>query len=391
MKCFSAQYILTNSGPPLKRAVITTDDNGKIIRVESNNGNLTESRSVSFYNGIIVPGFVNCHSHLELSHMKDVIAEKKGLSDFIMQIRNHRSTELRIIRERASISDQDIFSDGIQLCADICNTPDTFEIKKKSRVRYINLIEVFGIDPDKAESRMNEMWLVEEEAEKSGLPCYMVPHSAYSVSIPLLKALKEKTKNNKITSIHFMETKGEELLLVEQTGPLVEAYRMSGLLPEYLQAPLNHADAILNQVTRNGNLILVHNTYADSKTITEVMKRGNTYWCLCPASNLYIEERIPPVEMMISLGCEIVIGTDSLASNNKLSILSEIKILQEQIPALGIEDLIRWSTINGARALGEEQNYGKIEPGMKPGLLLLKDVDLHNFKLLPESSVTRLI
>ena len=188
-----------------------------------------------------------------------------------------------------------------------------------------------------------------------------------------------------------METEGEVLFLKNQTGPLAESYRITGLLPAHIQSPINHTDAILNEITRSGNLILVHNTFADSKTISEVMKRGNTYWCLCPASNLYIEGRIPPVEMMISLGCEIVIGTDSLASNNQLSIMSELKILQKHIPSLMLEDLVRWSTINGARALGEEHNYGKIEPGMNPGLLLLQDVDLQNFKLLPESIVTRLI
>jgi len=391
MKRFSAQHILTNTGPPLKRAVITTDDEGIITGIERNNGNLEESGSISFYNGVIIPGFVNCHSHLELSHMKGRIPEKKGLSDFIMQIRNFRNAAGDYIKESALIADCDLFDNGVQLCADICNTDYTFEIKKKSRVRYINLIEAFGVDPCKAGIRMDEIFFVKEAAEKAGLPWYFVPHSVYSVSIPLFRALKEKTKNNIITSIHFMETEGEELFLKGRTGPLIESYRITGLLPDTLQSPLNHTDAILNEITRSGNIILVHNTFADSKTISEVLKRDNTYWCLCPGSNRYIEGRIPPVEMMIMLGCEIVIGTDSLASNKKLCILSELKILQEQIPSLGLEELVSWATINGAKALGEDQNYGKIEPGMKPGLLLLQDVDLQNFKLLPESTVTRLI
>jgi aminodeoxyfutalosine deaminase len=391
MKCFSAQYILTNSGPPLKRAVITTDDDGTIVSIKKTNGNLEESQSVSFYNGIIIPGFVNCHSHLELSHMKDLIPENKGLGDFIEQIRSKRIAEPDYIKEKSIIADKDIYKEGIQICADICNTADTFEIKKKSRIKYINLIEVFGIDPEKYRNRINEINIVEEASEKAGLPYYPVPHSVYSVSIPLFRALKEKSINNRITSIHFMETKGEEIFLRDHSGTLVESYRTTGLLPDNLQTPLSHSDAILNEVTRSGNLILVHNTFADRITISEVMARGNTYWCLCHASNIYIEGRIPSVEMMISMGCEIVIGTDSLASNKKLSLLSELKILQEHIPSLGIEELVRWSTINGARALGEEEDYGKIEPGMKPGLLLLQDVDLQNFKLLPESRVTRLI
>ena len=90
-------------------------------------------------------------------------------------------------------------------------------------------------------------------------------------------------------------------------------------------------------------------------------------------------------------GCEIVIGTDSLASNNKLSILEEIKTLQLNFPLVPIENLVLWSTYNGAKALGEQERYGKIERGKKPGLILLQDVDLINMKLLPESFASRLI
>jgi cytosine/adenosine deaminase-related metal-dependent hydrolase len=121
------------------------------------------------------------------------------------------------------------------------------------------------------------------------------------------------------------------------------------------------------------------------------MERGNLYWCLCPNSNLYLENKIPPLNLLIEEGCTIVIGTDSLASNTNLSILEELKTLQFNYPDISIGDLILWATLNGAKALGEEERFGKIEPGKKPGLLILQNVDLQNMKLLPESFVTRLI
>ena len=107
--------------------------------------------------------------------------------------------------------------------------------------------------------------------------------------------------------------------------------------------------------------------------------------------HIYIENEIPPANMLVEEGCEIVIGTDSLASNNDLSILSELKTLQFNFPDIPIGDLVKWATINGARALGEDAQFGSIESGKKPGLLLLQNVDLQNMKLLPESFVTRLI
>jgi cytosine/adenosine deaminase-related metal-dependent hydrolase len=169
------------------------------------------------------------------------------------------------------------------------------------------------------------------------------------------------------------------------------SYKRSGLIQTGLETVKDHVDAVLNEITLSGNLILVHNTYADSGTIRMIKQRDNLFWCLCPNSNMYIENQIPPLDLLIGEDCEIVIGTDSLASNNKLSIVEELKILQLYFPSLSIDELIKWATINGAKALGEEDHFGKIEAGKEPGLLLLQNVDLINMKLLPDSFVTRLI
>jgi cytosine/adenosine deaminase-related metal-dependent hydrolase len=391
MKRFSAQYIFTNSGPPLMRGIITADDEGKIIRVEDTCGNLNENQSVEFYNGIIIPGFVNCHCHLELSHLKGAIGPGNGLGDFLISIRTSRDYKTEDIIESAINADHYMYREGVNLCADICNTSLTFEIKKTSRICYVNLLEVFGIDPEKAGKRIEEIIKVAEAAKASGLIYFIVPHTVYSVSLPLFRLLKKITKDNKVTSIHFMETEGEEKFLVSHSGPLIKSYQETGLLPETINVPENHLSTIMDEVNLSGNLILVHNTFADKKTVNSVNKRGNTYWCLCPGSNLYIENKLPPVEMLKSEKCEIVTGTDSLASNTKLSILSEIKMLQENFPSVSLEELIRWATINGARALGQDKIYGSIESGKKPGLLLLQNADLKNNRLLPETEIIRLL
>jgi cytosine/adenosine deaminase-related metal-dependent hydrolase len=391
MKRFSAQYIITNSGPPLKRAMITTEDDGTIFSIEDTGGNLEEKHSLEFYNGIIIPGFVNCHCHLELSHMKGFIAQGSSLKEFIEQVINTRNNNSKNIIPSAYSADNEMYNEGIVLCADICNTSLSFNIKKESRISYINLLEVFGIDAEKASLLMGEIIKVAETAEEMNLPFSMVPHSVYSMSLSLIRLLREKNDNNKITSIHFMETSGEKDFLENHSGPFMDSSRLSGLIPSGLETVKSHADAVLNEITLSGNLILVHNTFADRDTIRKIMERKNLFWCLCPNSNIYIENKIPPVDLLIEEYCEIVIGTDSLASNNKLSILEELKTLQLNFPTVSIEELVRWATINGAKALGEEARFGKIESGKKPGLLLIQNVDLINMKLLPESFVTRLI
>jgi cytosine/adenosine deaminase-related metal-dependent hydrolase len=346
---------------------------------------------VEFFNGVIIPGFINCHCHLELSHLKGVIKGGKGVGDFIKNIRNLRDADPQKIVASARASDGDMYGEGISACADICNTSLTFGIKKESRIRYLNMIEVFGIHPEKAGRRMNEFLGIAGEAELEGLPHSLVPHSVYSVSLPLFRLLRNNSNDNKVTSIHFMETEGEKAFLSGHSGPLAETYRQSGLMPLNPETIKSHSDAIMNEMTQSGNLIVVHNTYADTATVRDILKRGNTYWCLCPQSNIYIEGRTAPVGMLVSEGCEIVIGTDSLASNNSLSMLSELKALQKYFPQLSMELMIRWATLNGAKALGEERDFGTIEPGKQPGLLLLENLDLVSQRLLPETTVKRLI
>lgn len=391
MKRFSAQYVITNSGAILKRGVVTTDDNGVITAVEDTGGVLEEKHSTEFFDGIIIPGFVNCHCHLELSHMRGAISEGTGLGSFISEVRNSREEQPEQIVASALKADSEMYSNGIELCADICNTDNTFDLKRKSKVRYINLLEVFGIDPDKAGKKIEELSLLAEKADRAGLKWFMVPHAAYSISRKLLRLLKAKSSGNKITSIHFMETPSEKEFLEIKTGALSESYDKLGLSSFVNYTVKGHSEAVLNEITESGNLILVHNTFADRKTIMEISERKNLFWCLCPDSNLYIESEVPPVDLLREEKCEIVIGTDSLASNKKLDILDELKTLQLHFAELKIPELVKWATLNGARALGEEKMFGSIEKGKKPGLLLIENADLHNLKLLPASSVRRLV
>jgi cytosine/adenosine deaminase-related metal-dependent hydrolase len=391
MKRFAAQYIITNSGPLLKRAVITTHDDGTIISIEDTAGDLKEIHSTEFYNGIIIPGFINCHCHLELSHLKGFTSKGTGLGNFLEQIRSSRDKNKENIISSAYAADTYMFNEGIVLCADVCNSSDSFKIKKDSRISYLNLLEVFGIDPDKADRRLEDIMRVAGTAREMDLPYSLVPHSVYSMSLTLLRLLKNASNNNRVTSIHFMETSAEEIFLKNHSGSLMSSFIRSGLIPHRLETAEKHEDVILNEITRTGNLILVHNTFTDKNIIRSIKEREKLFWCLCPNSNIYIENKIPPLKLLIEEGCEIVIGTDSLASNTNLSILDELKTLQFNFSDITIEDLVPWATVNGAKALAEEQQYGSIEPGKKPGLLLLENVDLQNMKLLPESSVRRLI
>lgn len=390
MRNFSAHYVYTNSGPPLKRPIICTEDDGTIISIEPTSGELNERHSVEFYNGIIIPGFVNCHCHLELSWMKGKIPAGTGLSGFLSNLNSVRNSLPDNPLQTVMEADSEMVKEGVVLCADICNSPVTFGIKKKSKIKYLNLLEVYGIDPAKAEKRLEEIMEVASLAEDEKLHWQIVPHSVYSVSVPLLRLIMKKTASNSTTSVHFLETESETSMLSDHKGVLMDAYKKLSPTSE-IKTVKDHTSAILEEITPSGNLLLVHNIFISREVIKKLRKRNNIYYCLCPNSNICIEGRIAPAAMLAGEKCNIVIGTDSLASNAGLSILSELKTLQEYFPEISLGDLIRWATINGAMALGEEKNAGSIEPGKKPGLVLIENPDLRHMKLQKASFARRLI
>ncbi len=390
MRRLSAQYIFTNTGKPLKRGIVSVDDEGMVISVEDTLGDLRESVSVEFHNGIIIPGFVNCHCHLELSHLKMKAGGPSGLASFITGITSGRESEDSIKQDSISRADRMMKDEGIVLCADICNTTDTFSIKEHSPLRYISLLEVFGVNPDSATRRMDEILRVAAAASEAGIPWWIVPHSAYSVSKTLFRLIRKHTENNLITSFHFLESESEIRFLRDHSGPIMDSYISRGFPEEAPETPDSHLSAVLDEINRSGNLILVHNTFIGKDIIPAINSRNNVFWCLCPGSNLGIEGKLPPLGLLVRSGCTIVIGTDSLASNKSLSILNELKILQSAFPSVSLEDLTKYATLNGAVALAESATYGSIEPGKKPGLLLLENCNLPELKLLPETTVKRL-
>lgn len=136
--------------------------------------------------------------------------------------------------------------------------------------------------------------------------------------------------------------------------------------------------------------MLVHNTYTSLKDIYFILRSGRAVtWCFCPNANLYIENRLPKVEMFQFHDFNITIGTDSLASNKNLCILSELKTLHLNFPSLSLIETINWATINGALFLGIENTYGSIEKGKKPGLNLITDVN--DLKISSNSKVKKLV
>lgn len=391
MRRLSAQYIITGTGRMLKRGVVTLNDDDTVASVHDTAGNLEESSGTEFYNGIIVPGFVNCHCHLELSHMQGAVKAGAGLAEFIKSVRETREASEAEILEAAMKADRSMSDEGVVACGDISNNTLTFNIKKTSPITYITFIEVFGIDGSKAEKRIAAALEVAAAAAAAGLHHHITPHAVYSVSRPLSDLLKKYISPASLISLHFLETAEETDLVSRRRGRLLESYKSLGVTTENLDIPDDHVSFATSLARQAEKLLLVHNTCISQDIFNILSAAENIFFCLCPSSNMYISGKMPPTDLLDKATGRVVIGTDSLASNNRLSILDELKLLQKHNRTLSLNSLISWATINGARALAIESHTGTIEPGKKPGILLIENTDLQELRLTDESRVRRLL
>ena len=155
MRRIAAQLIMTQAGEPLRRGIVTADDDGTILSVTDTGGDLPETEATEFYNGILIPGFVNCHSHIELSHMRGAIKGGNGLASFITAVREQRAAQPGEAEKAAARADAEMRDEGIVACGDISNTDASFTVKHDSLIDYVTFIEVFCIAPPKARKRVN--------------------------------------------------------------------------------------------------------------------------------------------------------------------------------------------------------------------------------------------
>ncbi|MDF1548265.1 MAG: amidohydrolase family protein [Bacteroidales bacterium] len=394
MRKIAAHYIFPSTEKPIKNGIITLDDSGKILDITQSNENLLEVAGLEFYSGILVPGFVNTHCHLELSHLKGKVREHTGLPGFVSQINQIRKADDSEILDALKKADADMCHNGIVAVADISNTRNSFEAKSNSKIIYHTLLEIFTTNPDFVERNFEMAKKHENELKTLGLSSSIVPHAPYSVTPAMFKLIYNHAFENKqLISIHNQECASENELYQSKSGELYDTFVKLGI--NFDPIPLsgkNSLESIMVQLPKSTKTILVHNTFSQKEDILKASRYfENLYWCMCPNANLYIENSLPDIPLFQVLKQNITIGTDSLASNKQLSILEELKTINRNFPQITVYELIRWATLNGAEALDLSQQIGSFEIGKTPGVNLIKQFDLQNFKFRPESNLKRLI
>ena len=363
MRFLTADYLYPLHIAPIKEGVLQISDKGEVIAILENRAEVPPEQ-LEVFEGILCPGFVNAHCHLELSHLQGVAEKGKGFLDFIGAIQQRNEFEKEDIQYAIEKAEQQMIANGIVGVGDICNTTDTLLQKQKSNLTYYNFIETFQVHEDKIRDTIKNALQIRNQFRAIGKKASIVPHAPFSVPPKLAQEIVNHfDEKDELLTIHMQETKEENQLFENKEGAFFDWLKGVNASEEIWQTRKKSIDIL--QELENKKILLVHNTFAKKEDLTE------HYYGTCPKANLYIENALPDYSIFDT--DKLYVGTDSLASNNSLSILEELLVVQEN-SNFDMNILLKIASKNGAEALGFEK-LGSFEKGKIPGVNLIQHLE----------------
>ncbi len=376
--------LIYSPGSLLREHCLEVEEDGTIVALRPIEG---KERRLIRYKGIIFPGFVNAHCHLELSAFRGKLKEGLGMTAFAQAI----------VQERKNIPDEshqlalydslrEAFYTGTVAIGDICNTALTADSKKEfSKLFTHSFMELIGLNAAQAEEIVEKGKALQKAFEGDSS---LALHAPYSVS----GALRDKVYAGEkaLLSVHLMESGAERALFEEGTGDFLDFYEKIKLpLPSFSHS--RSQDHLLENLPQDRPVLFVHCLEASRAEIEELAAAFPlAYFCLCPKSNHFIHNKVPDIHRFQSVTDRLCLGTDSLASNTSLRMLEEIHVLQQNYPELSLHTLLKWASTQGAAALQQGDEFGAFMPGKKPGVNLLQGIDGDSLALSSNNSISKL-
>ncbi len=373
-------YTLTDAEPIRNGFVEYDEQTGEIISV----GACGSDEIVS--EGALTPGFVNAHCHVELSHLHKKFVKGSGMAGFIDQINALRDWAGRERKQELVKEWMDkMWNDGVSAMADISNDDSSFDVKASHNMYTRTFLEVFGSEPEMCEGVMTEVTELQKVADAAGIDAAPTPHSCYTMSPQLLSESAAAGLKRGYISYHSQESQEEEDLLLTGSGAMYENRVRNGMStpPVTGESSLKYFIQRLAQVHEapyDEHILLVHNvclSQDDVEAAKKVMK--NVWWAICPLSNIFIHNALPPIGLMRKNGLSIALGTDSLSSNDDLDMVAEMICLHKNFPEVPMNEILVWACLNGARFLSKDKVLGTLEAGKRPGIVRISGIDENGF------------
>lgn len=361
--------------------VLITDENGRIEAIMATE---EAGEDVQKLEGILSPGLVNCHCHLELSHLKNVIPPHTGLIDFLCSVVTKRDFPREIIDAEIIKAEKEMYENGIVAVGDIGNTADTAEVKRKSNIRWQNFVEVLSFTDEKSLENIIHYKQVASDLEAALRTSHiahrtsLVPHSPYSISPKTFQLINQLT-SGKIISIHNQEHPAEDELYKTGGGEYLRFFKIFGMVKSpFPVTGKSSIRSVLPYFNNGQTVFLIHNTFMPEEDIIWANEYAASnglklVYCLCINANLYIENKVPPIDLLMKHNCHIVLGTDSYSSNWQLSIAKEMEAIRQHFPHIPDETILQWATSSGAKALGWDDELGSFDLGRKSGVTLFSN------------------
>jgi cytosine/adenosine deaminase-related metal-dependent hydrolase len=325
---------------------------------------------IEHQNCVLLPGLINAHAHLELSHLSQ-LGRQPALPSFpawierLLAARSQATADEATILQAAKAALTAQQAEGVVAIADISNSGLTSQLASGFDGRLLVFKEYLSLREDSAAAALRRL-----EQENNEQAC--TGHAPYSTSPALLRGLKARANQlGHVFPIHTAESAAEIELLRSGGGPFRAFLEERNLWDGTFQAMGDQCGAV-RWLHQHGLLdsrtLCVHCVHIDTKEIA-LLAASDAKVCLCPGSNRSLGVGKPPLACLLRHGLLPAIGTDSLASNPELSIWREMRLLAEEHPSVPPESIVAMATLGGAAALGLDKRLGSLEAGKEAVIL----------------------
>jgi cytosine/adenosine deaminase-related metal-dependent hydrolase len=382
------------SSPPVHNgAVAVEDDRIVFVGTQADVDSLADMREAErtdFGRAAVLPGFVNVHSHLELTLMRGFL-EDLSFRRWIMRLTRTKYDRLDAdhLSQSALLGACEAIRAGITTLADTGDSRSAFDALKRSGLRGIAYREAFGPNPDDASKSLDELRAKVDDmrASETGIVRVAVsPHAPYTVSADLFRRVTEYAARESLDmAIHTAESQVEQEMMLTGGGEFAEGLRERGIewnAPRASTVNYFHSLGVLEIAP-----LLIHCVRVNDEDIA-LIARSRSRVAHCPKSNAKLGHGIAPLIQMIGAGISVGLGTDSVASNNRLDLIDEARFCalihrgqsrNHSEPAA--DQLLRLATLEGARSLGLEREIGSLEAGKQADLIAIDLSRTHNTPL----------
>jgi cytosine/adenosine deaminase-related metal-dependent hydrolase len=387
----TARWVFPVAAPPLEGGMVTIVGD-RITAVEPHG---TRTADMDLGNAAILPGLVNAHTHLDLTGLRGRAPYQGDFTDWLRAVIGHRrarSPEKVQADVRAGIAES--LAHGVTLLGDIASGGLSWDALAEGPLRAVVFFELLGLPLDRAEAALASArgWLKAHRATPTCRPG-LSPHAPYSVRGNLFfeaARLARDCKPRAPLAVHLAETAGELQLLHERQGPFVAFLKELGVwdadgLADNPRSVMSLCNQAIPKLFIHGNYLGPMARLPPSSAIV-----------YCPRTHAFFRHPPHPFRDFLARGLSVALGTDGLASNPDLDLLAEARFLHHHYPEVPAADLLRMATLDGAGALGWEDETGSLEPGKSADLVVLAlpardDSDPHRLVLDSDRVVRRVL